>query len=469
MHSPAGAPQPVPAPITGDPNPGALRALLHLFYDLTWIAAMLLASPWWLVRCARDARFRRMAGERLTLGLPLLRDEGRRRILVHGVSVGEVKGAAPLVHALEQRFPGIEVVISASTDTGVEVARKTFPGHTVVRFPFDPTWVVQRFLRRLSPQAVVLIELEIWPNFLRICNRRGLPVAVVNGRITDASFSRYHVFRSALPQFNRISFFGVQMEEYAERFRRLGGASERVVVTGNLKADSFGERAAQQSAGAARELGLLLGLEPGRLVLVAGSTHQPEEGLVAQAWREGVPEARLILVPRHPVRAEAVEAELSSLGFASQRLTALRAGERPDTKRILLVDTIGELEALYALADLVYVGGSLAPRGGQNVLEPAALGRPVLHGPHMDNFRQEAALLHGVGASRTVRDGRDLAAALRALAVDAQRRAEMGSAGRSAVLSQAGATARTLALLEERCLGVIRAGPGRVPALAQRE
>src|SRR5688500_16973054 len=172
-----------------------------------------------------------MAGERLTVGLPRLRGGARPRVLVHGVSVGEVKGAAPLVRALEQRFPGVDVVVSASTDTGVEIARRTFPGHVVVRFPLDPSWWVTRFLRRLDPVAVVLIELEIWPNFLRHCNRRGLPIAVANGRITDRSFLRYDVFKSALPQFNRISFYGVQLEEYAERFRRLGGAPERVVVT----------------------------------------------------------------------------------------------------------------------------------------------------------------------------------------------------------------------------------------------
>lgn len=460
-------PGPAPPPIVRDPNPGVLRALLHLFYDVTWLVAIVLASPWWLARAATDRRFARMAAERSTLGLPFLRDRARPRILVHGVSVGEVKGAAPLVRAIEARFPGVDVVVSSSTDTGVEIARRTFPQHVVVRFPFDPSWCVGRFLRRLDPAAVVLIELEIWPNFLRLCNRRGLPVAVANGRITDRSFLRYDVFKSALPQFNRISFYGVQLEDYAERFRRLGGASERVVVTGNLKADGLSERAGRASEGAALALRELLDLEPGRPTFVGGSTHGDEEGTLLDAWRAGVPQARLVLVPRHPPRAQEVAAAVRERGHAVQRLSELRAGVQADRSAVVLVDTIGELEAFYVLADLVYVGGSLVQRGGQNVLEPAALGRAVLHGPHMDNFRQECALLAAAGASRTVADGAELARALAELAADPERRAAMGAAGMAAVASQAGATQRTLALLEERCLrglgGAFAVGPSATP------
>jgi len=459
---PAGA-QSAPPPIVHDPNPGAMRALLHLFYDALWIGAFALASPWWLVRCLADRPFRRMAAERLTCGLARL-DPERPRVLVHGVSVGEVKGAAALVRALEAAHPGLDVVICASTDTGVEVARQTYPGHRVVRFPFDCAWLVGRFLACLAPQAVVLVELEVWPNFLRVCNRRGVPVAVVNGRITDTSFDRYHLFRRALPQFNRISLFCVQLEEYAERFRRLGGAAARVVVTGNLKADGLHVDGDGRARLQVRELGRLLGPAEGQLVVVGGSTHAPEERLLARAWREAVPRARLILVPRHPPRAEEVERELASLGLWAQRLTRLREGQRADPARPVIVDTIGELEAVYALADMVFVGGSLAERGGQNVLEPAALGRPVLHGPHVENFRQEVALLGGAGASREVTDAASLAAALRELAADPDLRRSMGAAGQRAVAAQAGATVRTLALLEERCLGTVLAredGDGR--------
>jgi 3-deoxy-D-manno-octulosonic-acid transferase len=355
------------------------------------------------------------------------------------------------------------VVVCASTDTGMEVARRTFGDHTVVRFPFDFAWIVNRFLRRVAPGAVVLVELEIWPNFLRLCNRRGLPVAVVNGRITDRSFGRYHLFRQVLPQFNRISLFCVQVEEYAERFRRLGGPAERVVVTGNIKADGMRVEEDVRARPDVQALARLIGPAPGQLVFVGGSTHAPEEGLLTRAWRAGAAQTRLILVPRHPQRAEEVARELAELGLRPQRLTRLRAGEQPDRARPALVDTIGELEAVYALADVVFVGGSLAQRGGQNVLEPAALGRPVLHGPHVANFRQEVALLGLAGASRRVEDEQDLVATLRELVADAGLRRGMGAAGRGAVAAQAGATARTLTLLDERCLGSLRRAPRTGP------
>jgi 3-deoxy-D-manno-octulosonic-acid transferase len=453
----AGAPVAgVPAPLLADPNPGALRALLHLFYDAVWTVALALAAPVCGVRCLFDARFRRMVAERLTLGLPQLAP-GKPRVLVHGVSVGEVKGAAPLVRALEAAHPELEVVISTSTDTGLEVARQTFAGRRVVRFPLDPSWLVARFLDRLAPSAVVLVELEVWPSFLRLCNRRGIPLAVVNGRITDSSFGRYHLFRRALPQFNRISLFCVQLEEYAQRFQKLGAARERVVVTGNMKADGFVAATHERDRQRLQALARLLGLRPGALVVVGGSTHAPEERLVAQAWRAALPDARLVLVPRHPPRADEVERDLAALGLAAQRLTRARGGESVDPARPLIVDTIGELESVYALSDLVFVGGSLTEHGGQNVLEPAALGRPVLHGPHVQNFRQEAALLRSAGAAREVADGAELAQALRELAADGELRRRMGEAGRTAVAAQAGATARTLKLLEELCLGRILA------------
>jgi 3-deoxy-D-manno-octulosonic-acid transferase len=463
LRSPAGpgaaVKAPAPEPILADPHPGLGLALLHLAYDAVWLAAIVVSSPVWLVRSAVDARFRRMVRERLALDLPAL--GAGRRVLVHGVSVGEVKGAVPLVRELERCEPGLDVVISTTTHTGLEVARKLFPQRHVVRFPLDISSVVARFLRRLRPCAVVLVELEIWPNFLRQCNRAAVPVAVVNGRITPHSYARYRVFRTTLPQFDRISLFCVQLEDYAVRFRRLGGDPERVLVTGNMKAD--GLRLAAAERGAAGELAQHLGGAPGQPVLVAGSTHAPEERLVARAWREGAPHSRLILVPRHPERAPLVLRELEAQGLRGQLLTELRAGsEPPDPARPAVVDTIGELEGVYSLATLVFVGGSLVAHGGQNVLEPAAQARPVLFGPHMENFRQEAALLLEAGAALQVRDGPELARRFRDLLGDGAARERMARAGLAAVASQQGATALTLEALRGRCLAPCS------PAIPQR-
>lgn len=440
----------VPAPVLCDPNPGLLRAVLHGVYDLGWLLAIVVASPWWLFRCATDARFRGMARARL-LGAdlpPPPRQGERRRILIHGVSVGEIKAAQSLVRGLAASRPDLEIVISTTTYTGVQVATKLYPALRVVRFPLDLAFVVRRFLNRVDPVCVVLVELEIWPNFLRESNRLGIPVAVVNGRITGRSFGRYRLFRGLLPQFNRITLFCVQDEDYARRFEELVGDRHRLLVTGNVKADGLPIGAVEPGA----ELRRLLGARAGQRTIVAGSTHEPEERLVVEACAHGGSGARLILVPRHPERTASIVSALASLGSPPQLLSKLRGGETCDPSRTAIVDTMGELEHVYALADLVYVGGSLVPHGGQNVLEPAAQGKPVLHGPHVWNFAQEAALLEKAGASRPVEDPAGLQRALAELLADDPQRERMARAGISAVAAQRGATELTLRALADRCL-----------------
>jgi len=440
----------VPPPITRDPSPGVLRGLLHGAYDLLWLAALAVGAPYFVLRGVLDRGFARMAAQRLVLDAALPA-RTRRRILIHGVSVGEVKGCAPLVRLLAEQEPDTEIVISATTETGLEVARQVFPTRTILRFPIDLSWCVERFLARVQPDLVVLVELEIWPNFLRLCNRRAVPVAVVNGRITERSFRRYHRFRSTLPQFNRISLFCVQLEEYAQRFRDLGGGSERVVVTGNMKADGLFREPTRERAAKVEELRGLLGVREGQLTIVAGSTHAPEESWFVEACRSAVPAARLVVVPRHPPRASEVRREIAALGIEPQLLTELRRGERVEIERPLVVDTIGELEALYALADIAFVGGSLIEHGGQNMLEPAAQGCAVVWGPNVQNFRQEAALLESAGACRRVADRVELARVLRELAADADERRRMAVAAREAVALQKGATKLTLEALRGRC------------------
>jgi 3-deoxy-D-manno-octulosonic-acid transferase len=274
--------------------------------------------------------------------------------------------------------------------------------------------------------------------------------------MTPHSFGQYVWFRQTLPQFNRISLFCAQLEEYAERFRSLGGPPERVLVTGNMKADglAIGEPNAQSLDGVRP----LLGGRPGQHVVVAGSTHDPEERLVVQAWLDGAPDARLILVPRHPQRSGDIVRQLGELGVRAQRLSELRDGAAPDPSAPAVVDTIGELETIYGLADLVFVGGTLVPHGGQNVLEPAAKGRPVLHGPSVENFAPEALLLEDAGASRRVQDADGLAGALRELLADPELRGRMASAGLEAVARQRGATSLTADALDERCLDGVLAG-----------
>ena len=439
-----------PPPICSDPNPGPLRVAMHLGYDLAWLLAAVLGSPWLIWKSLRTKGFAEMVIDRSWFGLPP-KTEGpsRKRILLHGVSVGEVKVAVPLVKLLSEHYSEYEIVISTTTNTGMDVARSVLPGVQLVRFPADISWLVRSFLRRVNPSLVVLIELEIWPNFLREANRAAVPVAVVNGRITEGSHRKYRSFGLALPQFNRISLFCVQGGEYAKRFRDLFVNPDRVMITGNIKAD--GLKIGPVSPG--DELSRYAAVRPGQAVLVAGSTHFPEERWVVEAWREAVPDARLILVPRHPTRVSEILRGLEETGVRPQLLSYLRAGrEEVDATRPLLVDTIGELERIYGLADVVFVGGSLVDHGGQNMLEPAAQGRAVLFGPSIENFQQEARLLEEAGACRVVANPGELGARLGELIGDPALLVRMSKAGREVVEAQKGAASATLTALFERCL-----------------
>lgn len=441
------------APILRDPHPGLARGLVHAIYDAAWILAIVLASPWWIWRALREPEFRSTILSRSLVRKPALPvSHPRPRILIHGVSVGETKCAEVLVRALERAHPGHEIVISTTTASGFAMAKKLHPRLAVVRFPFDISFVVRRFLARVDPASIILVELEVWPNFLRAANRRGVPIAVVNGRVTERSRARYARLAALAPQFDRVSLICAQDPDHARRFEALGVQPARVEVTGNLKYDAL----RTEPVVCPPELLALLGARAGQPVLVAGSTHAPEERIVARAWCDHAPTARLVIVPRHVERAPEIVRELELLGppaTGGQLLSRLRAGEAPDPSRPAVADTIGELEAIYALADVVFVGGSLMSRGGQNVLEPAAQGKPVIHGPQMQNFAREAALLDGARASLCVADGEALGRAIATLLAHPDERARRGAAGQKAVLALKGATARTLAALGEPAFG----------------
>lgn len=438
----------VTEPIRSDPNGRLGIVLLHWIYDVAWWFAILVGSPLWLWKAARRSGFRSMVAERLGWhGWP---DPGQRpRVLVHGVSVGEVKGAQALIERLQERRPDLEVVLTATTDTGMEIARKLFPDVCVARYPLDLSPVVRRFFRRVNPAAVVLVELEVWPNFLREANRLGAPLAVINGRITEDSFKSYRVFKRFFPQFNRLSLVCVQDDTYAQRFRRLGVDPARVLTTGNVKFD--GLSVGRKSAG--EDLAPHLRGASGRPVVVLGSSHESEELTFALLWREHFPHARLVLVPRHPPRVAGISAQLAAAGLDSQRLTELRSGgEVADSDQPLIVDTIGELEQVYGAADLVFMGGSIIEHGGHNMLEPAVQGVAVAFGPHVHNFRAEVRLLLDVEGACQVTDLEQLGPALAALLADEGRREAMGVAAQRAVEAQKGATDLTLAALSGGCL-----------------
>ncbi|MBL8899233.1 MAG: 3-deoxy-D-manno-octulosonic acid transferase [Planctomycetes bacterium] len=446
----ASAAGPAPRPLSRAPR-GAWRrgrtALLHLVYDGSFLLLIVLGLPWFLLRFATSRRFRRGLPQRL--GFVPLRSSKQPCIWIHGVSVGEVKAAGALARGLRERFPGCEIVFSATTQTGFELARELYRDNLLFYYPLDAFWIVSRVFRRIRPNWIVLVELEIWPNLLLRADRAGVPVMVVNGRISERSWRGYRRLRRFLPEFTRIRHTCAQNETYRERFLDIGVPAERVSVTGNVKFDNL--RARGDLAPDA-ELRRLFGIAPDDCVFVAGSTHPGEERAAlaaARSIRESGRPLRLIVAPRHPPRLAEVLAELREQGGEPVRLTELRSGAaQPSPTATYVVDTIGELERVYSLAAVVFVGGSLFPKGGHNVLEPAALGKPVLFGPHTFNFDAETALLLERRAARRIADDAELCRALRELLEDPEEAKRMGQAAIAAIEENRGATARTIAALE---------------------
>ncbi len=430
--------------------------LLQVLYDLVYLAVLVVLSPFLLYKVVTSPKHRAGLVQRLGL-LPRWPWNGPR-IWIHGVSVGEVLAAKSLVTVLERELPEHEIVISTTTKTGQEVARKHYPGKRVFYYPLDFSWSTRRVLRRVAPEAVILMELEIWPNFLLSTSVTEVPVLLVNGRISKRSFRRYGVLQRVIPEpMDRILVYCVQTRTYAERFARLGVKPDRVHVTGTMKFDTIntecGDALRRQVAGELR-------LSPGDRVLFGGSTHPSEEETlysIFEELRREIPEFRLVLVPRHPERLADVEARLRRLGAAVVRKTRLPEDGARGDRPVVLVDTMGELARLYAAADIVFVGGSLIPHGGQNMIEPAGLGRAVLFGPHIQNFQESVDILLDAKGALMVRDAADLRETILRLARSPQAAAEMGARARQVVVEQKGASLRIMDLIRP----YFRTGAGR--------
>jgi 3-deoxy-D-manno-octulosonic-acid transferase len=353
------------------------------------------------------------------------------------------------VAGFRARHPDWGCVISTTTDTGFNEACKSFPDLPVIYWPFDFSWAVKRALRRINPALVVLAEGELWPNFLIAAKARETPVAVVNGRMSPRSFHRYSGLRSLLRHLlRRVDLFAVQTDEYARCFRAIGAMPERVHVTGSVKYDGI---ALDRSNPRIQELRHLFKVNDHDLVWIAGSTQAPEEEIVLRIYgRLNVKfsNLRLFLVPRQKERFDDVAALLQRSGQRFLRRSELR-GPVTDRTAIVLVDTIGELGALWGLADVAFVGGSLdGRRGGQNMIEPAAYGAAVVFGAHVWNFRDTAARLVAAGAAIQVPDATALESVIDRLLSDPRERQGLGKASQELVRSQQGASKRTLDLVD---------------------
>ncbi len=408
---------------------------MRFLIDALFLLLGIVTAPIWLIRMAAKgklrtdwaARFGRVQG---------IGPKSKRRILIHAVSVGEINAARLLVETLASR-EDVEVIVSCTTDTGIARARSLFGNRlSIVRYPFDLSFVVSRFLRVVQPDVAVLMELEVWPNFTGRCRAFGIPVCVVNGRLTERSARRYARIRALIrPMFSRVAFAAVQTEDYAARFRALGMPADRVQVTGTMKWDTA--QIADEVAGADR-LREELGIDPAKPLIVAGSTAPEEHALFRDATPDGV---QLLCAPRKPEWFDDAAHDLPGCARRSKN-------DRGSATGRFLLDTIGELRMAYALADLVIIGRSFAPLYGSDMMEPIALGKAAIVGPNVTDFQDTVDhLLRGGGLLQV--EASDLAETVRDLLNNPVRRAAIAENGREVIRANQGATARHVQIVLE--------------------
>jgi 3-deoxy-D-manno-octulosonic-acid transferase len=420
--------------------------LPYLFYSLALGFALLVSLPYWLYQAARHGKYRRGFPGRMGTVPPRLVSDERPVIWVHAVSLGEVLAVARLVEKMKRAFPGHRVLVSTTTDTGQEQAGKLFGPENVFYFPIDFAFAIRPYLRALRPELVVLAETEFWPNFLRLAHASGARIAVVNARISDRSLPRYERYVWALKRMlAHVDLFLAQTPQDAERLQSIGADGNRVQITGNLKFDV--NTPAPPSI--VEELRRALVAEGAGPMLVVGSTVEDEDPPLLKAFeniRVSHPRAVMVLAPRHPERFDTVAMLVRDMGLPLHRRSQWR--REALSGAVFLVDTIGELAALYALADIAFVGGSLVPRGGHNIIEPAHYGVAIVTGNHTENFRDIVALFQSRDAVRIVGLAELPLTLMHLLANDSERRA-LGRRAKETLQSQTGATDRTITALRQ--------------------
>ncbi len=432
------------------PGRARIRAL-QLVYDVVYLSLLLVGLPLVLVMMLVSGRWRSGLAQRL--GLAPRRDGTRPAIWIHGVSNGEVLAARELVALIDAEMPWVDVVVSTTTRTGHEAAVRTYAEKLVFYYPLDFSFATRSVLDRIRPSLVLLMELELWPNFLLTTSLRGLPVLLANGRMSEKSARDYLRIQRVIPEpMTRVLHYCVQSEEYAERFRSLGVPRDRITITGSMKFDTVADGLPDDVIAGYRRR---LALAPGDFVVFGGSTHGAEEALlldVLSELRATLPGTRLVVVPRHPDHLREVESVVRARGLVPVRLSELGAAwpaELDPRRAVVVGDTSGELARLYVVADLVFVGGTLTNRGGQNMMEPAGLGKPVVVGPNTWNFRDPMELLLARGGIVQAADAAGVRAELVRLAHDPEARRLLGERARSICVESKGATRRILDILRD--------------------
>ena len=453
---------------------------MYTIYSALIVAFFALMSPYLIYQAIRYRKYIGSLPQRLGYLPVTFNLDGDESIWIHAVSVGEVLTARALLPDLRQRYPRLRIFLSTTTMTGQQIARNNLQYvDAVFYFPFDFGFIVRRTLRLVRPRLFIMMETEIWPNLLRACRRAGVQTLLVNGRISSRSYPRYRLARRFFrPVLQDVDRFCMQSDESARRIVDIGADHSRVSVTGSLKFDSLQRpfdslaqgRPFDSPSGLAQgrpfdsPSGLAQGdraghnrvlryfrVRPDRPVVMAASTRKGEEGHVFEAFqriRATMPDALLVIAPRKPEQWDEVERMARSRGWNVARRSELPVDAEPPGD-VVLLDTVGELAQLYQIATVVFVGGSLVDTGGHNILEPAVFGKPIVFGPHMQNFAEIAQAFLDNGAAIQVRDGRELETALLGLLGDPVRRASLGAAARALVEANRGARARTLDAIAE--------------------
>jgi len=430
---------------------------MRVAYNILFVLFFWLSAPWYFLKMWRRGNWRAGFGQRFArYGAEIQAVLGKRPVVwLHAVSVGEVGVCLQLLRALELRLPAFQFVVSTTTSTGMGELRRRLPPHIQpIYYPADFPGVVRRALKTLQPQAIILVEAELWPNLLWQAQESAIPLFLVNARLSERSFKGYGRFSFLFrPIFNKFRAVGCQQAGDAERLIALGFSAEAVHAVGNMKFD-----AAQPEARPGLDVPALLrqiGVHPNAKLLVAGSTHAGEEAILAEMLprlRRRIPELFLILVPRHFERAKDAGQELAARGIPFVYRSEITSEKpfAPDELQCLLVNTTGELRFFYKYAALVFVGKSMTVEGGQNPIEPAAYGKAMVFGPNMQNFKAVAGAFLAERAALQVPDAAGLEQAIAELLGDDRRRSEMGARALEVVRQNLGATGRTVQLIAER-------------------
>jgi 3-deoxy-D-manno-octulosonic-acid transferase len=425
---------------------------MYSVYSLLILVFGIVASPYLAYQAIRYKKYISSLSQRMGYLPVSFNLDGEESIWIHAVSVGEVLTARALISDLKRRYPHLRVFLSTTTLSGQQVARRNVQDiDAVFYFPFDLTFIVRRTLRLVKPRVFIMMETEIWPNLLRACKALGVATVMVNGRISSRSYPRYRLVKPFMRHvLTHVDKFCMQSEESARRIIDIGADPGRVTVTGSLKFDSLDVPGASTIEGRGQNRVLrYFRMSPGRPVIVAGSTMRDEEEPMLQAFRRlksSVNNPLLVLAPRNPERFGEVLQLARSHAFVTVRRSDLPIDAEPRAE-VVLLDTIGELAQVYQIATAVFVGGSLVDTGGHNILEPAVFGKPIVFGPHMQNFAEIAEAFVAQDAAVQISHPRQLEEALLALLTDPVRRARLGAAARALVESNRGAKEKSLAVI----------------------